>query len=378
MGLAGLLTGLAAVGAAVVACGLALVSWRLGRSIRDRRRIRVADPLRPRLLALVVADEAPTEELEALAALDRRQWAAVEPGLLVLLAKVRGSARRAVVELLRRRGVFEAADGLTRSRRAHKRARGAHRLGLLATPDVGPLLTALLGDRDARVRQVAARAVSASGWAPAARPLLDALVAARPLPPRTVGQALLRLGPPAVPAVVAALDDPRPPIVAAAADVLGRLRAAAAGAALARLLVEGPPEVRVRAARALGRIGAPAAVPSLRAAATSGAGPLRLVAISALADIGDAGACPVLTESLGGEHRIAAAAATALGRLGRQGREALEAAAVGAGPGAVHARSTLATAALAEARSAARTPPPLPPPEPAPDLQVPVVGTAAQ
>lgn len=136
--------------------------------MRERVRASRAAPVHSILLA--VADERPDAELDQLAALDARTWRAVEPQLLALLGQLRGSARDWLVDLLRRRGTETAARALTRSRLARRRAVGADRLGLLASPQSAADLLPLLADRNAHVRQVTARALSSTGAPAAAAP----------------------------------------------------------------------------------------------------------------------------------------------------------------------------------------------------------------
>ena len=358
--LAELLLAIGSLCALAVAFALLVVGWRVSRLVRERVRASRAAPVHSILLAVAVADERPDAELDELAALDAGTWRAVEPQLLALLGKLRGSARDWLVDLLRRRGTETAARALTRSRLARRRAVGADRLGLLASPQSVADLLPLLVDRNAHVRQVAARALSSTGAPAAAAPLLGCLVGRRRLPYRIVGQALLGLGAPAVPTLLAAVADPEPLIAATAIEVLGLDRVVAAGRPLVGVLTDGSGEVRIRAARALGRIGTPTAVRPLLAAVEPGQPTsLRVVALGALAALGDPDVVAPLARLLAEddtEPRVATAAAGALAGLGDAGEEALGALAGFGGPGAPYARAALATAALARARVAPRVP----------------------
>ncbi len=56
--------------------------------------------VRPLLLALVAGDEPDHRSIRELADVDRRTWAAIEPTVVSLLAKVRGGSHTALVVLL--------------------------------------------------------------------------------------------------------------------------------------------------------------------------------------------------------------------------------------------------------------------------------------
>jgi HEAT repeat protein len=319
-----------AIGVTVLCLLAAITAWRLGRSLLESRRRRLAAPWRELLLEIAVADDEPTEELAALRRAGPASWAALQPQLRTVLGKIAGPSRDALVRLLVERGGARLARRRARSRLPHRRASGAHLLGLLGRPEDGPLLARLLADRDPRVRAVATRALGRSGWCGAARHLLAALEdPVRPLPPRPVAAALLNLGDAAVPALLAAVDDAGLR-VATAVEVLGGLRVSAAVGPLLAALQTGVPEIRLRAARALGRIGASSAVGALRAVCGEQGNPpeLRLVCAGALGAIGDPAATPELSLLLRNpEHRVRLGAADALVRLGPAGVGALRQAA---------------------------------------------------
>jgi HEAT repeat protein len=96
----------------------------------------------------------------------------------------------------------------------------------------------------------------------------------------------------AVPALVAALEDPAPNVVAAAADALGALRDPSSLEPLARLTVHGEAWVRLAAVVALGRLGDVRALPALeRLAAEPG---LEGALVEALQRLGHPAALPLL------------------------------------------------------------------------------------
>lgn len=237
-----------------------------------------------------------------------------------------------------------------------RRAGGAERLGLLGDPEATPVVVGLLADRDPQVRRVAARAASRLPSEAAARSLLETLDGPRPVSARVVTQALLRMGQPAVPALVAMAAEERPAVAAVAVEVLGLLRNVPSAPVLLEALRQGPPEVQVRVARAHGRIGNPAAVDALIEATSAGRPrELRVVALGALGAIGDGRRAAELAGLLAdADPKVATAAGRALGSLGGAGEETLRQAAASGGPGARYARVAVASVELVSRRSAQR------------------------
>lgn len=357
--LSGLLIAILAVSAVVVVLAVSTVGVRAARNRRLQRQVALAVPLRPLVLAVATEDPPPAEALDALSRLGRREWEAVEPGLVELLAKVRGSGRSALATVLDRRGVGRDAQRACRSSRALRRAQGAHRLGLIhaaAGSGAGESLAAvtpLLADRHPEVRRVAARAVGRIGSPGSVAALLDTLVDPRPVPPRVVAQALLDTGAAAGPDLVDAVGDPRPEVAATAVEVLGHLRHIPAGAVLVDALHGGDDEVRVRAARALGRIGTPASIGPLLDAAQPGRPlALRVVALGSLRRLGDPAVAARLAELLAdADPRVAAAAGRTLAELGPPGVRTLASVAARPGDAGRQALAALASAEMAGARA---------------------------
>lgn len=324
----------------------------IGRSVRSaaaRHRARITAPVRPTLMAMLAEDEPSAQQdlLGRLAGVDERTWNALEPTIAELLGKLRGGSHDALRSLVEHRGGVDRARARTRRVGAIGRARAAELLGGLENPAVTDDLVRLLDDRDPEVRQVAARALGRSGDARSATPLLRSLTRAS-VPPRVVSQALLRLGPSANEALVAAIDDPDEMVRAVAVEILGLSSAVMASRAVERCLREDESlEVRIRAARALGKVGMPSALGALvDATRPDHPAPLRVVSARALGDLGHPGAVPRLLELLHDPvHRVAANAARSLAALGPAGRAALEQAAVDAAgdePSAQHANEALA------------------------------------
>lgn len=344
----------------LLAVALALVlltaSIRCARLFRQRRRERVAAPVRGLLLELLCAEEdAQSKLLDRLARIDRRTWAALEPTVTAMLGKVSGGARAALVLLSERRGSPEDCIAELHSRSAARRGRAAHVLGQLRHRPAAPSLCRLLDDRDPEVRLATARALGRTGDPMAVPYLLRSLHGPRTVPYRVVAAALASLGPDAQFRIAARLQDPAPPVRAVAIEVLGVTGAIASTTEIVRALREGPEtEVRVRAARALGRLGMPDGLDPLLAAIRTGQpGALRIAAAGALGSLGACAATGPLTKLLAdADPHVAGTAARALLRLGPAGEVALREAADGrpGTPAAAQARAALGEAAVAGVR----------------------------
>ena len=349
------MTGAQAVGAALVALSMLLVllaavtaAQRAWRQRSEAARAAAAEPVRPLLMELMTGSEQEVAEaVTVLAGLDSRTWSAIEPSLEGLLLKVKGDAHTAVVAVLERRGSMARALTRTRSRSAVARAHGAEVLGAAARHAAVDDLLRLLTDDDDEVRRVAARALGRIRSSAAAVPLLAAVSNSKPVPPRIVASAVMRVGVGAHAALVSTLREGDGLQRAIAAEIAGLAGAAVAVETLMDLLRDDPViEVRVRCARALGRIGMPWATGHLvEATADDEPVALRIVASRALGDIGSQDGVPRLADlAMEGHHRVAANAAASLLRCGAAGVMVLQRLAVTDQCG--HARDVLAMAAL--------------------------------
>jgi HEAT repeat protein len=314
--------------AAAVVLGGLIVGGRGVRRTRDARRARLAKPARQLLLAIAGGDEDPAQ-VDELVRLPDEVWRAVEPNAIALLGKVRGEAHTTLVDVFERRGAAWRARSRLKRRDPVARAQAAEVLGNLGRKDALLPLCDLLGDPDADVRVVAARSLGRIGDAGATQPLLATLPSRRPVPAQVVATALMRLGTAAQPALVASLDDPRAPVRATAAEVLGLIGAAGATVRVESALRADPSvEVRVCAARTLGRLGTRTALaPLLDSLAQDRPPVLRAEAAKALGELGAVTAAAALTALLADpQYPVAHNAARSLLRLGKAGRAALVAA----------------------------------------------------
>jgi HEAT repeat protein len=324
---------------------LGTVAARVLRALLSGRRARAERVMRPMVLAVVSGGEAQA----ALIAARGGQGRAAERIAFAYLAQVRGEAAESLADVLTRRGAVARLIRWTHSPRAHRRARAAERLGLIASPQAERRLAELVtGDHNPEVRIVATRALGKTGSAAAARTLLHSLSRPAPVPEGIVASALLELGPEAVPGLRAELAGGRRQR-AMAANVLGLLDELPAWEGLAENAGSGSVEVRTSAVRALGRLGLPQAIGPVTACLHAGEDPaLRAAAAYALGRIGDPRSVQPLADCLEDPHYwVAHNAAMALAEIGEAGVTALSLAAAGPGSAAAHAREALARRALA-------------------------------
>jgi HEAT repeat protein len=344
-----------------------LVVAARGIRLHRERRAESLGATPRRLLLSYLAEPGEAGELAALSELPTKQWRAVQPGAIAMLAKVRGEARDALAALFQLRGATEQAMADLDRRGTVRRARAAELLGSLRQPQAVPVLADLLGDRHWEVRHVAIRALGRIGDASVVTPLLNTLIGDHPAPAHLVAHALAQLDPGATPELLRGLDHPDERVRAAALDTL-RLRGAqgAEERGIRVLSADGSTEVRTRAAAMLGRVGTGPAVEALIVATGPGqAEPVRVAAARALGELGHPEAVPALVTRLDDPvHLVAQQAGAALARLGGPGLDALrERANAGADPAARLRPSTRNAPPVAPPTIA---PPPAAPPPAAP------------
>src|SRR5579863_6095323 len=289
------------IAVAALAAGLvaAAVGARILRVLLHGRRARAERTMRPMVLAVAGGADIPPGLTSARGELGR----AAERIVFAYLAQVRGEAAVALAGVLARRGTVARILRRTHSPRAHRRARAAERLGLIASPEAELRLADLVtGDQSPEVRIVATRALGKTGSAAAARTLLHSLSRPSPVPEGVVASALLELGPEAVPGLRAELAGGRRQR-AMAANVLGLLDELPAWEGLVDNVAGGSVEVRTSAARALGRLGLPQAIGPVTACLDPGEDPvLRAAAARALGRIANPASARPLAACLKDPH----------------------------------------------------------------------------
>jgi HEAT repeat protein len=245
--------------------------------------------------------------------------------------KLTGAAEERIADYFRGSDALAPALRELRSRRAWRRAAAAYRLGDMACAEVAPALLTALDDRKRAVRAAAARSLGRLGVLDAVQPLVEALVSAR-VPNGVAGQALVELGPAAVPELRAIAGHPSWRLRSTALALLGLVGDSSDSALAVGALEDPSAEVRAAAAGALGRVGVAAAEPALRSALDDRIPFVRAQAAASLGAIGSAAALPRLLEMARTDRfRPARAAAQAVARIA-PGQLAAAAAAPGAGP----------------------------------------------
>lgn len=337
---------------AFVAAIVVTIVLRKAQADRGERRDAVLrEHVRPAVFAFVASDGEDVRPLELAFATQQRQRKAIRRVTVELLLEYAGDLRGEVLErireVLRAQGLREEALADLRSRRAWRRALGAHELGLLADPSTIPALTVAIRDRDVPVRIAAARAMGRIGDPAAVGALLSSRDGDRPTPYGVVSHALARIGPSGRDDLLAGLVHPSFRVRRMALDVCGELRITAARAAASSILVNDRDTlVRIRAARALGRIGTADVLGELYDSARGDNADIRQSIVRAVADIGAQASLPVLRRALGDDdHATARAAAEGLLELGRSGHAILRAVAAGPGSAAIYALEALDTLA---------------------------------
>jgi len=183
-------------------------------------------------------------------------------------------------------------------------------------PEALPILIEALGDSSWRVRKAALELVL---LAPAtdSLPLLIAGLRDEGNAGRRNSsmEALVRLGPAAVPALAPLVADPDPDLRKFIVDALGNIDVPAVPALLRAALEDPEENVSAAAAEYLGRRRDAAAVPALLRRLGERGGWLMFGCLKALGEIGDASAAPAVTALLG-DPGLRKAALEALGRVG--------------------------------------------------------------
>jgi HEAT repeat protein len=245
--------------------------------------------------------------------------------------KLTGAADARIADYFRANNALARPLRELRNRRSWHRAAAAYRLGDMACDEAAPALLTALGDRNRAVRAATARSLGRLGIIDAAKPLVEALVS-RQVPRGVAGQALVELGPGAVPELKAIAQHPSWRLRRTAVALLGLVGGSAETSIAVDALGDPSADVRAAAAGALRRIGGATAEPALRTVLDDRIHFVRAEAAESLGVIGSALSVPRLLEMARTDRfRPARAAAQAMARIDRK---ALAAAALepGAGP----------------------------------------------
>jgi HEAT repeat protein len=300
------------LGVASILVLLLLIVRRLSLARAERRRVAVEERLRPVALAIVHGDTPRLADL-----IQTHVDAAAFASLLARLGRqVRGGATERIAAFFEQRGYVEHELDALRARRAWRRASAAYALGDMGSGSAAAaLLERLVEDSDRDVRSASARSLGRLRSVEAATALLEALVQQR-LPRAIAGQALLELGPGAVPGLLVLVGHEDPALRAWAVELVGLVGAAGDASPVLDRLQDASAEVRERAARALGRLGAREAAAGLRSALDDRVPGVRAAAAFALGQLRDREAADaLLRQARDDSFDPAQAAAEALARV---------------------------------------------------------------
>jgi HEAT repeat protein len=289
-----------------------LIYLAIRRVVLDRRQRRYAAAvrrLRPIAIALVEGVDGERPELSA------GDQAVLAEALGRYSRQLTGGAGTRVAEYFRGSDALAASLRELRSRRVWRRASAAYRLGDMGCEEAAPALLAALDDKHRTVRAAAARSLGRLKVVEAAEPLVEALVSGR-LPNGVAGEALVELGPAAVPELRAIAEHPDERLRATAIALLGLVGDSADSPLAVKSLGNPSAEVRAAAAETLTRIGGPPAEDALRATLDDRIPFVRASAAVALGVIGSRAALPRLLEMARSDaFRPARAAAQAVAQI---------------------------------------------------------------
>lgn len=310
-------------------CGtLALAVMAATKTRRGRVIAAEGELFAPHRNALIVMASGEDDDGQAKAALqDVRAptWACLRPHVIGLLSKVRGGAADGLSDLLRFHGDIDNAQGMLTARSAVRRAHAAYLLGLVRDQENAPLVMPLLGDPDADVRRMAARALGFIGDPSAATGVLDAVRSQQGkigLPAWVAAEALLAMGVGITAALKDGLTSADHSVRSVCVMVAGYGTFASVAPQLRILLAtDTEPDVRTGATVALGLIGNADDLATLEwLTHASETTVLRRSAVTALGDLGRSEALDTLVGLLGdGDRRLAGLAADSMVRIGPEG-----------------------------------------------------------
>jgi hypothetical protein len=305
------LVALSLTGVAIVFT-IVLVMRRLRLARRELRREAARTHLRPVALRLIEEGEAGLGDLDEL---DARALADV---LRTYARTLRGGSRERITRFFDEYGHVDCEIEGLRNRREWRRAAAAHALGDMGSPRAIPALIEALDDSSREVRSAVTRSLGLLGAPEAAGPLLRGL-GSGVIPRAVAGQAILDIGPVALPELRALLAEQRATTEsdvrfrAATVELLGLIGRPEDAQLVLGHLRNPSAAVRERSATALGRLGAADAAAALREALRDRVPSVRAAAAGALGTIRDRDATAALLEQASrDEFEPAQAAAEAL------------------------------------------------------------------
>lgn len=241
------------------------------------------------------------------------------------LDKYEPDIRNQIIRLLEQEGVVEGYINWLRGKDIEQKKVAARRLAQIGSSQTVMPLVEAIADKNEEIRLMAAGALKRIKDPAGIEPLIRALKEPMKWLPARIAEVLVALGPPAVPALLAGLQDPDPEFKGYIIEILGEIGDKGSLNILAGVLRDEYPAVRAKAAAAISNIGGSEAVQALLAALTDTDLKVRNQAVLALRRLGDPAAATGLAGAAGDPDKfVRANALEALGKLGDAGYTVLQ------------------------------------------------------
>ncbi|HEX7077962.1 MAG TPA: HEAT repeat domain-containing protein [Candidatus Eisenbacteria bacterium] len=273
---------------------IAAIANKIYSNREEGAKRRFLDDLRKRFL-LLSAPEERDEALRGIAAAVGGRWselAAEEASQLEL------NLRLDVIQALETHGVVARLLRSAKSPLKWTRAHALRVLGELKVPASVPTLLAALEDRDADVRNVAARSLGRMRLQAAEEALVGLLGKHEQAVSARIAAICIEMGARTAPLLIRALREGTPRARFWAARILGEIKDARAARSLGDALLDGEPDVRSAGAWALGSIADRSTAPLVLPLLEDPVWYVRAHAAEALGAIGDTTAAGALGEAL--------------------------------------------------------------------------------
>jgi hypothetical protein len=325
---------------------ISLVAIRLHADRDERRTHQLRTPLWRVVLTLSAGEPDEIDRARArLLGLSPEERRAVEDDAFALVPKLRGETRERLRDVLRAWGSVDHARNSTASASPVRRARGYHRLGVLALAERRDDVVAGLSDRDFTARRTAMLALASFPE----HDVIEQMLLTTVVEPRLRHDFLAAVDQIGGPAAAVMVEHLRAPASRhpdrerrLAAEAVGLVGGIDAVSSLERCLLEDDDELRLAALRALGQLGTPSSVIAVSGQLGATSPEVRQAAMEAAGRIGGPSSLRLLAVGLAdADVEVARTAAGALRRAGSAGRSVL------GSSDAPAAREALALAALA-------------------------------
>lgn len=241
------------------------------------------------------------------------------------LDKYEPEIRGEVVQLLEQEGIVERYIMWLRGKDIEEKKIAAGKLAHISSPQAVMALVEAIADKNEEIRLVAAGALRRIKEPSGIAPLIRALKEPMKWLPARIAEVLVELGPLAVPALLAGLEDPDGEFKGYIIEILGEIGDPGSLSKLAGVLGDNNPALRARAVAAIGNIGGSAAVQALLAALQDNDKKVRIQAVLAMRRTGDLTVVPGLAGAAGDPDKsVRMNALEALSKFGEAGFAALQ------------------------------------------------------